>query len=217
MHEHLEIVMPPTDDIEAVVAQIMEPFNEQGTDEDGRPNTHGFWDYYRIGGRFSGSKIEARLGRDALDRFRATLLEREATVSSVQFGKQSLMPASQIPVVDALWRDAFPNGGAVCPLFDHSGDRMDGDVCVLGDLPDGLTAARVIVAGPRWDNKGLAASTMVQSSCWNGVTWLDTQWDGTVATAIEVHLAKIAGAQDGYRLERTPTSDWLVVTVDYHS
>lgn len=40
MHYHLEIIMPPTEDIEGAVAQILKQFNEQPkeTDEDTQYN-----------------------------------------------------------------------------------------------------------------------------------------------------------------------------------
>lgn len=140
------------------------------------------------------------------------------TVSGIQFGKQELAPASQIPEVDALWREQFPASGvAVCPLFAHAGDQLNGDISLLEDMPPELKAFRVIVAGPRWDNVGLTAKTMTQQEVWNGVTWQDTQWDGLVASAVEEHVRSVVRGSDEYRRQHTPTPDWLVVTVDYHT
>ena len=39
MHHHLEIVMPPVEDVEKAVSGIMEPFSEYYED-----NTQAFWD-----------------------------------------------------------------------------------------------------------------------------------------------------------------------------
>src|SRR6185312_2392586 len=103
MHYQLEIIMPPVADVKTAVAQILEPFDEQGEDEDGNPNAHGFWDWYVIGGRWAGAKLEAMFGPERLKAFRAELAERNVTISGVRFGKQELQPADQIPMVDALW------------------------------------------------------------------------------------------------------------------
>jgi hypothetical protein len=42
MHSHLEIILPPVDDVENAVKQIMEPFDEAGEEEDGVRNRHSF-------------------------------------------------------------------------------------------------------------------------------------------------------------------------------
>lgn len=219
MHMHLEVLMPPTDNVEEALAKIMAPFDEGGSDEEGNPNTHGFWDWYQIGGRWGGAKIEARLGRDRLDAFHKALTERNVTVSGLQWGKQTLQPASQIEMVDALWSDMFPDSGlSVCPMFDHAPKVIDGDICRLSDVPEGLTAERVIIAGPSWNDDGsFSAYYMISDDIWNGVMHVKTQWDGKLRTALEAHSEKIKGYQDEYREKRTPKDDWLVVTVDYHS
>ena len=225
MHCHLEVVMPPTDDIEGQVAQIMAPFDENAkADEDNANGRYGFWDWYIVGGRFAGSKVEARIGRENIARFSADLAARGVTVSGLQFGKPALEPSSQIAMVDTLWLKAFPDSGLEhCPLFKRANDQYDsedtlpGDICTLGDLPQGLTAERVIVAGPKWDGSGMAASFMISQDSWNGVTNVPAAWAGTVAAAIAEHTNRLSGAKDAYRAARIPEPDWLVVTVDYHS
>jgi len=48
MHYHLEIILPPTANVEAAVEEIMEPFKEQ--EEERR---YSFFDWYYMGGRWS--------------------------------------------------------------------------------------------------------------------------------------------------------------------
>lgn len=222
MHYHIEIVMPPTDDVRASVAAIMAPFDENASDEDA--SSHRFWDFFVVGGRFAGAKVEARIGRERLDAFHAELTARKVTVSGLTCGKQTLSPATQVPMVDALWREHFPDSGlAVCPLFSHSNDQYDSgdtlpdDVCRLKDVPPDLKAARVLIAGPKWDGDGVQAHYMAQEDFWNGLNHVRGAWDGTVASALADYGAKLEYMKPEWREKASPREDWLVVTVDCHS
>jgi hypothetical protein len=206
MHYKLEIVMPPTDNIEKAIDTILEPFSEH--DEDAR---HPFWDWYVIGGRWSGSKVKERIGEDVLTAFYQWCRDEGVTVSNVQWGKQSLMPEDQIPKVDAKWQELTGLEGP-CLIFQHSGDSNDGDICTVKDLPEGYTAAHVIVASH--ENE---AFYMVEDDIWNGVNHVKADWDGTVHAAIAAAIERAAYYKDEYREKSTPNDNWLVVTVDYHS
>lgn len=212
MHSHLEIVMPPTDDVEAAVSQILAPFDESNAD-----NSYPFWDHWTIGGRWSGAKQEFMLGEERINAFLATMNAAGVTVSSVRMGKETLQPASQIAKVDAMWREHFPESPInVCPLFDHyKGDI--GDVMKLGDVPKGLLASRVIVAGLNHGRDGLEAFYMVEDEIWNGVSHSKSEWSGKLEDAISAHLKRSEQWDQSYRIRATPGPDWLVVTVDYHS
>src|SRR5262245_27782076 len=109
MHYHLEVILPPVDNVEQAIGQILEPFDENGKDEDGHRNSHAFWDWYVVGGRWAGAKLQAMLDPKKLEEFNAELTKRKVTVSGIQAGKQELSPASQIPMVDALWNEFFPD------------------------------------------------------------------------------------------------------------
>lgn len=219
MHYHCEIIMPPTHDVEAAVNAIMARFDENAPDnKDGAHDARfTFWDWYVIGGRWSGHKLLARLDAAKLDEFQAMLTKMEVTVSGVQAGKPSLFPESQIAEVDRLWVEHFPDAGlAQCPFFKHYTGTM-GDVCRVDELPEGLTASRVIVAGPGLNGTGLQVETMQQRQVWNGVNIIKTAWDGTVAATLGAHAERIALYRDEYRNGMTVKPDWLAVTVDYHS
>ncbi|GAF91717.1 unnamed protein product, partial [marine sediment metagenome] len=98
MHYHCEIILPPTDAVESAIAEIMAPFDENNEDEETRSPS--FWDWYQIGGRWSGSKLTDHFDKDKLKNFHAELENRKVTVSGFQCGKQDISPASQIPMVD---------------------------------------------------------------------------------------------------------------------
>lgn len=223
MHYHLEVILPPVPNVEEALNQILAPFNEH-EDEDGNRNSHTFWDWYVIGGRWAGAKLEATLDPEKKDAFFAELSRREVTVSGLQAGKQKLQPESQIPMVDALWNEYFPDSPLkVCPFFNHFNDQYhnsDGfpDIMRLKDTPKELTASHVIIAGPSWKDDGtLEAKYMLQASIWNGVTHVDAKWDGKVQTAIDEHKEQLKNTKPEYAAKHVPQDDWLVVTVDYHS
>lgn len=230
MHYAAEIVIPPTTDIQGSITQVMNYFCSEKYDDDdneiGRENHADWWDWWVIGGRWSGAKLMARYDPKKLNQFRQKLNEMHITVSSLRAGKETLQPASQIPVVDKLWQEWFPDGGEHCPLFDHARDQykqdgFDDDVCLVPDVPDNLTAERVILAIPGYgrgmkpDSVGPAG--MLVAEFWNGCMYQKTEWDGKVKSAIAIltkrHNAK---CRDEYRVD--PINDsYLVVTVDYHN
>jgi len=233
MHYHCEIVIPPTMDIEASIAQVMKPFNEQPEKEDEDYHARGaFWDWWVIGGRWAGHKLMARYDQAKLDEFYDWLNAEKVTVSGVQFGKRELNPADQIPKVDAKWNEMFPSAEFVpCPIFRHSNDQhgkglsgtLPQDVIRLSDVPAALKCSRVIFARPAWNyskNKPtgeIEAAFMLAEDAWNGVNHMKIDWDGTFAQAAEKYAENRKHLRDEYAARVTPASDWLVVTVDYHS
>lgn len=220
MHYYCEIIMPPTNDVETVVGQILAPFSENNEE-----SRHQFWDWWVIGGRFAGQKFQAKLDAKKLSAFYDELKTREVTVSNLTAGKQELKPASQIPMVDSLWNEHFPeSNGKPCPLFNHSNDQyksdslIAGDICRLDEVPLGLELSRVIFAAPNYNGSEIKATFMVTDDIWNGVNHEKTDWKGTIGDALEKFKSKCtSGYTDAYKERVTPQGDWLAVTVDYHS
>lgn len=226
MHYVAEVIIPPTDDVEAAINQVMDGFHEEEYDEDGKyegRNPYGFYDWYVIGGRWSGEKVLAKFGQDRINAFYKRLNDEGITVSSVVCGKQTLSPASQIPKVDAMWQEDFPDSGLdKCPFFDHSSPKWGGtdgwpDIMEYGDCPPNLKAATVIIGGKHWNENEhpdeLQAKFLLQKEFYNGCIFQDTNWDGSIEDAVKSY--------EEYR-ERNEglapiENDWLVVTVDYHS
>lgn len=216
MHYHLEIIMPPTDNIEISIKEILTPFLEGSSNEDGYPNLNTFYDYYTIGGRWSGIKLEYKLGTERIKEFRTLLAKKGVTVSGIRWGKEELSPKSQIPMVDRLWQEFSPDSGVkTCPLFKSFDGCGSGDVMTLKDLPRGLTASRVIIAAS--PHGSLEAVYMIQDSMWNGVTHVDIEWDGEVETVISKHIKTISTYNPDYIEKTTPKEDWIIVTVDCHN
>lgn len=214
MHYHLEIIMPPTNDVPAAIKDIMEPFYE-GDDE----NTNTFWDFWVIGGRYSGDKLIQSLDAQKLEGFYEWLTDEKITVSGLRFGKREIAPSTQISKVDAKWNELFPspNGEFVpCPIFKHSGDRFEGDIWPLERCKN-IKAASVIIATHIPNDPDWRADVLLHKEIWNGVSHQGTTWDGTIASALAIQEKHLEHCRDEYKEAATPKADWLVVTVDYHS
>lgn len=236
MHYHCEIVIPPTNDIEAAIASVLGPFDENGKDEDGDSNGYAFWDFYVIGGRFAGSKMIAAYDPGKIEEFNAWLQAEKVTVSGLTAGKQEISPAEQIPKVDGKWNEMFPSGSFVaCPLFKHSNDQyarrgslsgvLPDDVCKLIDVPPSMEFCHVMFAAPslievgsKYEPAGpFEATWMAQKSMWNGVNHAKAAWDGKMPSALAMYRESIARRSPEYAAKTSPQDDWLAVTVDYHS
>lgn len=214
----MEIILPPTSNVEEAIEALLKPFDEDNGGKDYR-SRYAFYDYYKIGGRWSGTKVEEMLGHENMKAFYEVLNANNITVSGVQFGKPTLRPASQIPLVDNLWNEHFPDAPVkVCPLFDNYKENY-GDVLRLGLTPKELTCARLIIAGPSHDEQDptLRVHHMLTTDAWNGVTFQNTDWNGTIEAGLE-SFAKSSGSWRTEYAERVrPKGDWLCVTIDYHS
>jgi hypothetical protein len=222
--------MAPKGALEAAIESIMRPCwkhnegpeNDEGVELDRRP--HAFWDWYVIGGRWAGTKLLEALDPEKLEAFRARLVAENITVHGMQAGKQELSPASQIPKVDAMWRETFPELRIErCPLFAHAADQyakgLDGvmpmDICRLVELPKDFTASQVIFAQPAENSKTKDYQGPPKAR-WMIADWMNTGWDGKVASAIEMYIQSLARLREEWRKRVTPTEEWLAVTVDCH-
>lgn len=229
MHYHLEIIIPPTTDIEAAVDSILNPYNENNSDDEEGCSRHAFYDWYEIGGRYSGDKFIQSLSAAKLEQFYQWAKDEKITVSGVRAGKQEISPASQIAKVDLKWCELFPseNGDLYsCPLFKHAGRKLESDILPLSKSRH-VEAFRVIIAAPGFNynpttksgtrDGPLKATLMLAKEIWNGTTHQETAWDGKISTALELHAKQTSGGKEEYLKAVTPTDDWLCVTVDYHS
>lgn len=209
--------MPPTKNVEEKVKEIMEPFYE-GEEE----NTEPFYDFYVIGGRYSGEKLTQTLDKKKVDKFFKELKKQKITVSGFQAGKQEISPAEQIPLVDKIWDDLFPEIGGACPFFKHYNNQYQNkvsypDIMKVKDIPEKLKCNKVIVATLNYDETKFKANTMIDDSCWNGVSWNDTKWDKEVKSVIKKHNDSFKNANKDYAKKRIVKDNWIAVTVDYHN
>ena len=226
MHYHCEIIIPPKADIKESIESILTPYHEEYEDEEGYPGRNGFWDWYVIGGRWAGAKLQQALGKEKIDEFYRWCKKEEITVSSLQCGKQELKPVEQIPKVDAKWNEMTGLPGP-CPLFAHSNDQysewLPGDISRL-DESENVECSRVIFAGPSFDHDKsktwdgpLEAVFMLAEDAWNGCNHMPVDWDGKIGSALKLWKERLENYASGYRNRCTPAGDWQCVTVDYHS
>ena len=215
MHFQCEIIMPAGEDTENRVKEVMAPYHEGREDRTG----HEFWDFWTIGGRFMGRKLMDGFGSKRMDAFFLVLNERGCTVSSFQAGKQELKPTEQIPGVDALWREHFPDGGDTCPIFNHF-QNPQWDTMYLGSCSREMKCARIIFAREsQWDEtrKEYEPFFMLTEDFYNGVNFEKAAWDKTLGHALELLSQGIKHNQPEAVQHKTPAPDWRVVTVDYHT
>lgn len=224
-HYVCEIALPRGYPIVKGVKEIMEAeaFKSEG-DEYGSK----WWDYYKIGGRFSGDKTIAGLGIHVQE-FARELERRNVTVHPVQMGRPELHPDSQIPDVDSLWRQWFPDVGGPCPLFHHARRDIKGreyypdDVCSVGGVPENYTCHRLIIAGPHWDKdrKELEPKFMLVRDFYNGVTWQNTAFDGNLKSVFraifECRRPESNDVCPYFGIPKDFDALWNLVTVDYHN
>lgn len=216
MHEHIEVIIPPNEDVEKAVEKVMAPFDEKSEDA-----PHPWWDFYVIGGRWSGQKLIQQLGEGHVDAFQEELQRRGTTVSGIQFGKPELSPSSQIPEIDRLWKEWFPEWtGEHCPLFQHYNDQYQntpvyGDVMPIRDVRYPLTCEKVLIAEYGFRGE-LDAGFLVQGEIWNGCNHEATEWDGTLGHALKMHRERLEKMAERYRENNEVTLDWQAVTVDIH-
>ena len=207
-HEHAEIVIPPTTNVEAALREVMESFRDEETGE------AEWWDYWCIGGRWQGDKLLASIDPDRLQAFFDELAARKVTVSSVSTPPLiGISPASQIPGVDALWQEMFPDRGSSCPLHQHAEIPDSAAICTVADVPERLQCHRLIIAAlwKQGEKMVLKPCVMRATELWNGVEYQDTNFGGYVKPVLLECLAEPP------RWWCKPEGDWLVVTVDSHN
>lgn len=219
-HYHLEMILPPeaADRIEDAIAEVLAPFCEHRDDA-----AHTFWDWWVIGGRYSGKHVLQRYEPNTLAEFWKWCQDAKVQVSSLTFGKQTLMKEWQEPV-DAKWNELFPGSGLDrCPLFDSFNDRHETDVCKVSELGQWSNSYQLIIAGPSFNYDPetkdgeftldrLKAREMVAVEHWNGVGFVESKWEGSTHDFLATDKPS-PGTKD----LATVTDDWLAVTIDYHS
>jgi hypothetical protein len=211
MHYHLEIVLPPTDNLETAISEVMKGFSENN-----EANYNAFWDWYVIGGRWSGCKLRAMLGEDKITKFCEKLNEMGITVLGLVCGKEEISPSSQIPLVDKLWNAWFPDSGIkICPLFKHSNKDskiLPGDIMDFKDVPNNLTMERIMFVSTEGK-----VSRMYQGDFHNGVNWIESDWNREFDTAVQKLIKDTKNYNPDYIKKIIPQPDWQVVTIDYHT
>ena len=214
-HFVCEVVMPPPTEgqtIKQCVETVLAPLSEYN--EDGEYSNVNLYDWWQIGGRYSGNKITAGLDKEKLELFHNELDNMELYVSGIIAGKHDLSTKEQQDLVDKVWRKYFPNSVDVCPLFDHYPFKnMDSyDTCTVQFIPLELKAYCVVISLADYDPNHL-----VQKDFWNGLNIERTTFDGNVLSTIISYNRMI---EERYKCEWCEKNkvrpDWIAVTVDCH-
>lgn len=216
MHFHLEIIMPHTENLEAEISRILAPFDE-GSEE----SRNAFWDWYQIGGRWTGTKdgFDPASDENNVERceicqgtgFRADEVgkrarEAEATYTCNGCGKWNEGGKWTHSEFGAGKRLKWPTAWA----------QYKGDIMPLRDVKKDQKAFRVIIAGMNHAGTGMEAVFMACRENWNGVSFDESSWDGTIESALEKHRDRAKNYRAEYAERITPTDEWIAVSIDYH-
>jgi len=185
MHYHCEVYLErlPKDVFEAV-SKVMEPYElwfDEATGE-----RHGFWDWFVVGGQWSGAHTIATLDPSKIEKFYKICEEKRLFWCGVKSPKKvqeakrreeflKLFPGFEGPIPTC--RDRYKDDGYV------------DDVVSVGRVSPRLTCYTLILP-----------DEVLHYKVWTGVDFCRTDFDGYVKKALEQR-----GITTGY-----------LVTVDYH-
>lgn len=228
MHSHLELIIPPVEDIPSFVDKLLDPFYLDAAwgwriSDEGLPpeREDAFLDGFKIGGRFFQSKLLGNVDRHRLAHFIVQLdkLELPFTVKKFKnIDMDCLTNERDKEVADSLWKEFFPNSLIKkCPFFDYSHPYYTekdysgfppGVVLRLDQISDGMRAARVMIANPINVKSPISQKEYFIHTCSGehpSALPESKYWDGTILSALKFCDYII------------PQPDWLVITIDYHS
>ncbi len=216
MHFHLEIIMPPTDKIEEEISHILAPFDE-GNEE----SRNAFWDWYQIGGRWTGTKDGFDPASDENN------VERCELCNGTGFRTDNVGETARAaePTYTCNSCGKWQEGGTWTHSEFGAGKHLKwptqwaqykGDIMLLRDVKPDQKAFRVIIAGQNHAGTGMEAVFMAAKDNWNGVSFDESKWDGSLADAIAKHKARAAHYTPAYAEKVTPTDEWIAVSIDYH-
>lgn len=193
MHYHAEIWVPNLYELKTQLAAILEPHKEGYDEKTGECS--GFWDWYQVGGRYTGSHDPAYdpekdpenievcwicegtgFRHDALGN---TTRAKDPSYTCNGCGKHS----------DGKWVHGDYGPGR-CLKWPTKWRDVQTDIAPVGAINEALTAHTLIVGG-----------NVLHKEVWDGNDFKATDFDGKVKPALER-----LGIRDGY-----------LVTVDYHS
>jgi hypothetical protein len=206
MHYHAEIFINNLLDIDAEVEKIMAPFDEnldieEKEDEDGDKywhNPNGFWDWFQIGGRWSGvhTGYDPSTDKDNYEKcficegtgFRNDRLGVERRSSDPSYTCNGCGERKEENGVVTWAHGKF--GPGLTLKFQSNFKRYFGDVINVSDIKDDFYCYTLMVG-----------KECFHKEVWNGETFVNTEFDGNVK---------------GKLLELNITKGYLV-TVDYHT
>ena len=202
-HYHVELIMPPTPwfAIEDRVLDILLPLRK-GDDEETWP-ADPLYDWYKIGGRFAGTKYGLGCDPKRLRKFYEELYSEAFATDVTVIGGARFWSDSDLPKVNALWRKWFPEDEVgTCPFIGPypTGEQ---DICRVDRIPDELAADAVVVG-----NEADQVVFRLAIEIWDSARqeFQRTGFDGSVPDALR--RCRAQGIE--------PAGDWLAVTLDCH-
>lgn len=206
MHYHAEVWIADKYEAEELVAAAMEPYNEETA-----KRREGLWDWWVIGGRWSGvhAKIDPTKDpanyevcflccgtgkrRDVVDALNGGPLPPFARGGPDPiFGEDRGAPWDEKKLREYLDEYGCNGCEGTGQTLKHAPNfqPIDSDILPVGEIAPDLTAQTVILPG-----------RMETVEFWNGGDWKETGFDGNVSRLLAKH-----NITSGY-----------MVTVDYHS
>ena len=194
MHYHAEVWLPEASNLEERLEFVMGPHQEAYDDE--ADSSTGFWDWYQVGGRWTGehfpdydpNKDPANIETCSLCQgtgFRRDLVGREARLNDRTYTCNS---CGTFDREKKVWTHGEAGLGK-CVKWPTSWAFFEGDVVKVKDAPVDLDCFTLLV------NDQVFSKTI-----WDGGDFKETGFDGKVLSKL-----KELGVKDG-----------VLVTVDYH-
>jgi len=194
MHYHVEVVLTPKDlkeweNVSRVVEKAM---------NSARPAIG--WDWYVIGGRWSGDHTLAMMSSDGLKKFWQEFEKLGLGWTSAEHPEEERRKAAW-----ALWKEHFPQYRGTPPVYRncYAADGLGDDVIDVIDCPPRLGCYTLVLPkGPKGTHERRSRVRILEVEKYvPGQGFKPTEFDGKIAPVL-----KREGIEDG-----------KIVTVDIHS
>jgi len=167
MHFHCEIVIPEDGDVTEAVERAMAPFRDTESEGQARPAFD--FDWYQIGGRYTGSKSDYDPATDPQNIETCRLCNGTGQRSD----PLGLAAREKNPAYSCNGCD----GAGTCTKWPTQWASHAGDIIPVSATPDTLRAYTLI----------LPNGTVLVQENWNGEKWEKTGFDGNVLAALRAH------------------------------
>lgn len=195
MHNLMEIIVPPHLDPVEAIGLAMDPYNMNHDSED---FVDTFFDYYNIGGRWSGTHLKSKLGLKRLQIFENEILQIKPGLRDFPNTPEDKKRCFEI------WGKHFPEVKDSCPFWGNQapeGTNEDYhflDITTVGELGDEVKCATFAII----NCYGESFKNLIHLEEWNGEDW---------------ELTGFNGVKEELLRHPSVRKDWWIVTLDYHS
>lgn len=149
MHYHAEVFVPTKKNYQNVVAEIMAPHYEKWSDND-EESREGFWDWYVIGGRWSGRHtildLYLKYGDEA---YNAMLQEFKERFGWWEGGPERITRETRKAQFEEVFHKHFPDANLHVPMpawrDSYKQDGYPDDICALEDIPIPLFSCYTLI------------------------------------------------------------------------